>query len=256
MTTIALTATTAVGQMFQLTGEAEFFVQDLDANDGFDIGTNYRNTTLTITFTVPTPAGLVFDNNRQNQGGSQTDYSGPTITDLTITGGSQSLNIDAIDVPIDAELSLWDRASFGAGEQYYDIDFQIGSSRIGFSFRARPGDPAFNQMFNVNTPDPNTVFDDFIPIGDNIVFFDDNYRGADVDFDVFAEEFGGRGRFGYETTSVVLVQDFEPGDVNGSFTQDFFDLATFLNNPTDFNSDGPIDATDVTDLIDALSDLP
>ncbi|MEM1166959.1 MAG: hypothetical protein AAGI30_11795 [Planctomycetota bacterium] len=248
----AFGASSALGQTFTLTGDAESFVQDLDSGDGFDIGTNYRNTDLTITFRVPGPGSLIFDGNRQNQGGSLTDYLGPQIIDLTIVGGAESLNLDAVDEPIDAVLSLWDRASFGPGEQYYDIDFQIGSSRIGFSFRARPDDPAFNQMFNVGTPEPNTVFDSFIPIGTTVSFFSSNYRGADVDFDVFAAEFGGRGRFGYQINGVVLVEDFAPGDINGSFESDAFDLASFLDNPTDFNDDSTIDGVDVTDLIAAL----
>ncbi|QQE11028.1 PEP-CTERM sorting domain-containing protein [Planctomycetota bacterium] len=141
-------------------------VGDEDANDGFDY--------LSITggemiFTISD--NLQMDLNEIKQDGSSTYYSGITFDELTFntTGGDEVFALNS-----DVELELWDRLpgapggwnymTFGAGDIDDGIEFELRTNTI----HANHGN-----IFNLGTPNPNTLID-----GKLITFADEVERDS------------------------------------------------------------------------------
>jgi hypothetical protein len=241
---------------YQMTGESGF-MQDLDANDGFDYFTETQGT-WRAKFAVPGPSGFTFFSNTQNQGGSLTRYTGSILEELVLTFPSGDRTI--VSSPVNGQITLWDRASFRGGTDYYELNFQVGSTRITFQVTAvRNSDTAWDQLFIRGTPNANTPDNDFIPLFADTTARDVAYFSTSIAIDGFTPEMPGRGRYnGSISTFTPAGGGGCDADFNGDNSADFFDYLDFVaafdaNDPSaDFNGDSSIDFFDYLDFVAAF----
>ncbi|WP_432797642.1 PEP-CTERM sorting domain-containing protein [Poriferisphaera sp. WC338] len=126
-------------------------VGDLNASDSL----NYNAITGgEIIFTIPDT--LVLESNIQNQGGSSTRYSGTIFNQVTFTTTTGN---SAFVLNSNAELHLWDRAPGQVGGWNY-INFETDDSSDGvvLELRTNSTHPNHGNIFNLGTPNPNTLF--------------------------------------------------------------------------------------------------
>lgn len=172
------------------------FMQDLDPNDGVDYQSAFTGT-WQASFTVPTQSGLTLISNVQSQGGSRTTYNGATLHSLTLQTPTGQLTVVSSNTP--GRVILWDRAIFAGGTHYFDVAFTIGSTSITISVLASqdgpPPDAAYNQLFIVGTPNPNTLDSDWMPTFDGAAAGAALYRTTSITIDGQAPQMPGRGRY-------------------------------------------------------------
>ena len=174
------------------TGGFTSFIQDLDANDGVNLFEELEGE-YRATFTID-PAELNFASSVQSQGGSRTAYSGVVLDSLSLFLPSGERVV--VGTPISGFLVLWDRAGFGAGQHILSLDFELdedGFNTVSIDFSANFGTPAYGNLFNVGTPQPNTPLDGVIPLFENGFFGTYSLAGITIDADV--PYLPGRGRY-------------------------------------------------------------
>lgn len=202
LSALVFAAGSATGQTFLINGTSGF-IQDLDAGDGADL-INGLIGTWAGSITVPDVSTLTFLSNSQSQGGSFTRYSGVVLDSLTISTAFFG-ELTVTNTPITGTITLWDRASFGSGQHQIQMDWTIGTTSIGFDLSANNGSgSAYNNMFNVGTPGPNTLSDFNIPqfanAGERVGVY--NLVGVSVDGNL--PILPGRGRYNGDATRFIV----------------------------------------------------
>lgn len=188
-------------QTFEISGNSGF-IQDLNSADGVDLIGGLVGTWAGA-ITVPDVTALTFLSNTQSQGGSFTRYSGVVLDSLSISSASFG-ELAVTSSPIVGTITLWDRSSFGAGQHQIQMDWTIGTTLVGFDLVATSGSgSAFNTLFNVGTPGPNTLSDFDIPQFASAGERTGVYNSVSILVDGNLPILPGRGRYTGDTTRFV-----------------------------------------------------
>ena len=208
-----------VGQVFTVSGRVEVGdVTDLDANDGFDFEEEFTDSFWRVQFLLPFDEPELISNTIVD-GGSRTVYSGSKISILRVDFTISC----AVTV---GEYVLWDRADFD--QHVVEFDFVIGDSEIEVILVADStlGNSAFGNMFQVNSPKPNTGIQAPFSFNEFDVDVDEIYSNVEIRIQAGAEEFGGAGAI--VTTIDALAPTALKGDVNRDGNINLLDIAPFV----------------------------
>lgn len=200
MAALLLASCPAAAQNSYSIGGTSAFIQDLDDADGVDLISGLVGT-WSGSFTIPNPADLTFVSNSQNQGGSLTRYSGVTLDSLTLF--TELGEIEANTSPIVGTLSLWDRQSFGSGQRQLELSFNLLGTTARLSFTVNNGVGVYDTLFNVGTPNPNTLTNPLLPLFDDAAERASFFNSVTVSLDGNLPILPGRGRYNGNATQLV-----------------------------------------------------